>query len=419
MACGDISWWRAPDFVGLLQRHGQVEHLVVQFDFLVQPQRDGRAEYSLPGASKTQNGQTGFADIVSIATGEIWEIKSEKLEDNAVKEAVWYVDKAKLACSPNWRAGTSFTTKDGTGIVYRLEGNGNKAELVARQGRAGAVIYFWRINGRKQPSLEPFFAWALRQQIVSDYFSTGQTLQPIPGSKAPNDFPPGKFKPPRLLPGGCIPQLNKFLPTLTKSVQTTCAQTVFENGAVAILLEASVFNAIVGPSIVAQQMGLMQVKPPASTEKLYKEAMDALAVAEKTARVLAVVIGIEVVLGLIILGGIELAGGAFVFACEATPVAATAAVTTEGLIGSLIAGVRASQALRAVVAAGAAILVFAIPRASMADEGTPVAFDVSVPKLKVLKPSEVTKWRVGQSTTIDGAEWIVAGIAKTLPDPAP
>src|SRR5450755_435878 len=110
MACGDISRWRAPDFVGLLQRHGQVEHLVVQFDFLVQPQRDGRAEYSLPGASKTQNGQTGFADIVSIATGEIWEIKSEKLEDNAVKEAVWYVDKAKLACSPNWRAGTSFTT---------------------------------------------------------------------------------------------------------------------------------------------------------------------------------------------------------------------------------------------------------------------------------------------------------------------
>jgi hypothetical protein len=55
----------------------------------------------------------------------------------------------------------------------------------------------------------------------------------------------------------------------------------------------------------------------------------------------------------------------------------------------------------------------------MADEGTPVAFDVSVPKFKVLKPSEVTKWRVGQSTTIDGAEWIVAGIAKTLPDPAP
>ena len=37
MSCGDISWWRSPDLVGLLERHGQAEHLVVQVDFLIQP----------------------------------------------------------------------------------------------------------------------------------------------------------------------------------------------------------------------------------------------------------------------------------------------------------------------------------------------------------------------------------------------
>src|SRR5262245_1414468 len=103
MTCGTIAWWREPDFVGLLERHGQVEHLIVQFDFLTQVERNGRAEYSIPSASKTRNGQTGYADIVAIATGEIWEIKPRGREDQAFREAEWYVKKAKASCGPQWR----------------------------------------------------------------------------------------------------------------------------------------------------------------------------------------------------------------------------------------------------------------------------------------------------------------------------
>ena len=128
------------------------------------------------------------------------------------------------------------------------------AEGIPQQGRPGVVFCYWRINGSEVPSLVPYFAWALRQQVVSDYFSAGQPPQPLPGSKAPNNFPPGKFKPPVLTPGECIPQLGDFIPVLIKSMWTTCAQTVLENSAVAVLLEVRVLNALVGPGVVAGQI---------------------------------------------------------------------------------------------------------------------------------------------------------------------
>lgn len=112
MSCGAIAWWRAPDFAGLLERHGQVEHLVVQFDFLTQVWRDPRAEYSIPGASKSRNGTTSYADIVSIWTREIWEIKPKHLEDQAFCEAAWYVKNAKVSCGPQWEPGGSFSTSN-------------------------------------------------------------------------------------------------------------------------------------------------------------------------------------------------------------------------------------------------------------------------------------------------------------------
>lgn len=429
MTCGDISWWRAPDLLGLLERHGQVEHLVVQFDFLVQVQRDGRAEFSIPGASKSSipipgaskssiPGATGYADIVSVVTGEIWEIKPEKLEDKAVSEAAWYVQNAKKSCGPQWHAGTSFTTSNryGTpGVVYRIEGGGNKAELFAKQGRDGAVLYYWEINGKRQPALEASFGWALRQAVVRDYFATGQTLQPLPGSKAPDNFPPGKFKPPVLMPGACIPELDKFLKPLLRVIRTTCAPTIFENGAVAILLEASVYNAMgAGARTVAAQIASMQVKPSDPTVRLYRETLSILTGAAAAHGIVGVVLGLAAVIYLVIEAAPLVIGKVIVFVCEAATVTGAPSLTSGGVLGTLTTGL--SAGIRTAVAAGAAFLVFATPRASMADSSTPVALDLSLPKFMILTPAQAAAGRVGQSRTIDGAEWIIAGIATTLPD---
>lgn len=349
MTCGDIAWWREPDFIGLLQRHGEVEHLVVQFDFLSQVQRDGRAEYSIPGASKSRSGNTGYADIVSIATGEIWEIKpkylkSEDGETLAFKEAGWYAQNANASCGNKWRRGTSFTISEfatteygGGGVIYRVEGSGNKAELVAEQGRAGTVLYFWRINnkvGEKVDSLYRRYAYYLRQQVITDYFTAGQPPQPLSGSKPPDNFPPVKFKPPVLRPDACIPQLGKVIPTLIKSIHTTCAQTVVENSSVAVLLEARIFNALVGPSLVANRISMLQVKGADPTVTLYREALTVLTGVAAAHGVVGLVIGLATVLYLII-DFVIVAGPAaapvIIVGCEATSLPAVPTLVAGGL----------------------------------------------------------------------------------------
>jgi len=417
MSCGDIAWWRAPDLVGLLERHGQVEHLVVQFDFITQVQRIGRAEYSIPGASKKKDRTTGFADIISMATSEIWEIKPDNLESKAVDEANWYVLNAIKSCGPNWRNGTSYTAANRygkQGVVYRKEGGGNKAELFAKQGQPGAILYYWEINGKRDPAQQLAFGWALRQAVVSDYFAVSGTLQPLEGAKAPNNLPPGKFKPPVLKPNGCIPELGKFVDMLQRAIRTTCQPVIFDNAAVAIMVEEAAYNAMVGPRIVAQQMGLMQVKQDDPTVKLYKETLAIITTAGLAHSAVAAVFALAALIILIIGTNPEVAGGVVVVALESAPAAAVPVLATGGVMGTFTAGLAAN--MPTALAAGAGLVVFAIPRASKADSGQPVAVDVSLPKYVALMPSEVANVRVGQSMIINGGTWYVAGIATTQPD---
>lgn len=423
MSCGDIAWWRTPDFAGLLARHGQVEHLIVQFDFLVQVQRNARAEYSIPGASKNGKGATGYADIVSIATNEIWEIKPRSLEDLASKEAGWYVTYAKVSCGSRWRSGTSYTISDwaakkygGGGVVYRVQGNGNKAELIAKQGKTGAVLYFWRINGKEVSVVSAAFSWALRQQVIADYFKSGQVPQPLPGSKPPNDFPPVKFKPPALRPDACIPQFAKKIPTLLKQLYSTCAPSILENSAVAVLLQVDVFNMLVGAGMVANTIRALQVNRPSPTASLYAAATSVLIDAARPGGAIEVALG-AVKLYLTVTAAVVVVGAVIVVTCELAPIVAEvagAALAADGLLSSFAAGV-GSQLLRTAIAAGATILVFAVPRAASADTGMPVAFDIFLPQFILRKPGEAAL-RVGQTLTIDTVEWVVAGVGETLPD---
>jgi hypothetical protein len=415
MACGDIAWWRAPDPAALLERHGTVEHLLVQVDLVFQLHRDPRAEFSIPGASKTSSGSTGFADIVSIATNEIWEIKPEHLEETAAKEAQRYARFAKGVCGPGWRPGTSYTTTTyfgGGGVVFRIQGAGNKAELIAEQRKPGAVVYYWKINGKKVGALTGNFVWAVRQQVVTDYL--GPQPQPLTGAKPPNNLPPPKFKPPVLVPDGCIPQLGKLIKALNNSIRTTCAQTVLENSAVQVLIDVAYFNAIAGPGIVARQVASMQVKTD-PTVTLFRKALEAIMVLW-AAETLTVVVLLTVRGGIpMLVRGVELIPGAIAVILESSAAGGAPVATSEGLVGSFLAGLRGALSGRPMVATGAAVLALAIPKASNADPGTPVSFDVGVPKFVVVPPGKQAG-RVGQTVTTDGREWVIAGIARTPPD---
>lgn len=406
MSCGEIFWWRSPDIAALLERHGAVEHLVVQFDFVTQAQRDGRAEYSIPGASKSGSGQTGFADIVSKATGEIWEIKPAHLEHLAVKETSHYVKHAQVACGATWRPGTSYSSSNrygGGGVVYRIEGNGNKAELLAYQGKGGAVLYRWRVNGLEVALLSAYFAWSVREHIVREYFPSGQ-LQPLPGAKPPNNIPPPKYKPPVLRPDACIPALRQLIPDLIESMRSTCAPTVLEGGAIGILVPAGVWNAIFGPGIVARQVASMQVKTN-PTLTLEREAM----------LIITSVVGLTGVLGigLALWKALPLAGGVIALAFRGAVAAVGRAVVMEGALASLAAGLRAAAPYA--LPAGASLVVFVTPRASLASPGVPAGFDVSVARFVLASPGSSAP-RVEQSSTLEGNEWFVAGVAGTSPE---
>lgn len=208
--------------------------------------------------------------------------------------------------------------------------------------------------------------------------------------------------------------MGKYIPILQKSIHTTCAQKILENSSVAVLLEASIVDALAGRDKFAKDINMLQVKDANPTDTLYRKAMEVLLGASVAHGAIALAYGVTTFLYLV-MEGVALVGGVIILSCKAASLAAAPVLASEGLMGTLFAGIRAALSLRTAVAAGAAMLVFATPRASNADPRIPVAFDVSFAKFVVLKPSQANMY-VGQSKTIDGAKWIVVGIARTLPD---
>lgn len=198
-----------------------------------------------------------------------------------------------------------------------------------------------------------------------------------------------------------------------KSIRTLCAPVIFENGAVAVLVEPGVYNALVGPRLVARQIGLLQVKPRDPADRLYRETMTILSGAAAAHGIVGLVVVVAAVVYLVITQVPKAIGSVVVFVVG--DAAATAgAVATEGLLGNLASGL--SGLLRSAMAAGAAVVVFATPRASMADTSKPVALDLSIARFRLLSPAEASAARVGQSMGLAGADYIIAGIATTVPD---
>jgi hypothetical protein len=418
--CGGVHWWRQPDYAGLLLRHGQVEHLIIQFDFLVQVERDARAEYSIPGASKSVMSpsnsairQPGYADIVSLATREIWEIKPQHLIDQAFDEAGYYVAKAIASCGAGWRKGNSYHTSVwanetyGPDVVYMTQGSGQKWELIAKQGRFGTVGYRWSRNGRPVDALPKDIAWYVRDAVVSDYFTGTGKPSALVGAPSANDIPPVKFKTPVLASSDLLPALEKYRISINRAIWTTCAQTIPDGSTVAMLLDRRFVDALLGPSLVNQRIQQMQVARADPVIVAYRTALEAILLGNS---VVGFAVGAWYLLPLVVEGA-AIVGDAIVVVCSAAEVAALR-LATEGLIGTLTAGIRATQVLRTPVAAGAALVMFAVPKVSDLDPSIPVGFDISMPRYVIRKPGERAP-SVGDRTTVAGLDFLVVGVART------
>jgi hypothetical protein len=412
-SCGDIAFWRKPDIQGMLERYGQAEHLAVQFDFLCQADRDGRAEFSIPESSASGSGNTGYADIVSVATREIWEIKPENDEKGALKKATRYVEKANVACGGNWKLGTSYTTLRKGVVVYEIPGIGIKAELCAEQRGPGVVVYYWRKNGEKLAVRDPFFAMGTRMDIVDKYFPSPQSVKPLPGKQPPDNLPPIKWKPPILVPGSLMPELAKFAETLMSSILTTCCQRIVDGGKVAILLDPNVYKTL-APRSADRTASLLRVRAPDPTVTLYRETLAAFTAASVAhGAVAAAAAGVWIADEIVAISGAILVR--FILA-KAPVLAAEAAAASSDLIATFLASVRSSESIRATVTSGAALLGFVIPRASMAAPNKPVSIGISMAKFRILNAKEAKGVRVGESMQANGADWIVVGLAESGPD---
>jgi hypothetical protein len=422
MGCGNIAWWRAmtDDLDTLVDRHGTIEHFLVQQDFvLLQPQRVGIAEYSIPGASwkSKRSGAAGYADIVSFVSSEIWEIKPRSGGDKpAVDKAKHYVTQAQAKCGPKWHLGDSYSTSGGDGVVFHHKGGGNTAELMAKQGQKGAVLYYWKINGECVDVLDPVYRMAIYKIVMDTYFSS-PVPQRLPGAQPrPNDVPPGKWKPPILRPDSvpAVLRVRQFLTAMVQAVQKVYPR-ILDGSAVAVALDLEIYNSIVGGSVVQRQVGMMQV-PMDPTVTLYRQTVLALTVVGGSAPlVVGLGFGGGWVLGEVIAIGTTAIAATLRLVAGAATVTETA-VTGGALLRTLTAALNASPIARLAVPAGASTVVFIIPSAASANPRTPDSVRVSIPLVKWLPPSDAQRARTGDSIQDGGKEFKVVALMGTDPD---
>jgi hypothetical protein len=409
--CGEIAWWRNMDVQGLLERHGQVEHLIVQMDFMGQLALEPRAEFSIPASAKS--GNTGYADVVALKDRQIWEIKPEHLEPDAVVKATRYVACANVACGPGWVLGTGY--QPSRSPLVDLQGT-QSAKLFARQGQAGAILYWWEIDGQKVKTLTPQVAPYLRQAVVDQVFGRLVAPTTIPGAQ-PTDVPPVKWTPLYFTPSLLVPELQSLATLFTDDFQLA-GQSVFypDTWSALLLVEKAAYDRLVGPRLVAQRIAMLQ---PQSNpyQQLERDAYTAIQFAFAAGMIAAIAFSTGM--------GVAVPGTAMAAVAVAAEVegATVGGVFVTELVTALRAAVApvAAPVFRAVTQGGSAVLMlpatqiaFGLPEAQAA---TPTTLD-RIDRKRVLystrNPDELGSFHVGQiMQDANGDEWVVAGIART------
>ena len=434
MACGEEAPWRNQKFLDDLESltdrymrtNGLLEHLLVQFDLVKQEQLNARMEYSIPNASwqLKKSGKTGFADIVSLSKKFIWEIKPEDAKPNyygkdgneqAVKKAEWYVKFANENCGKGWKLGTGYSTILGGGVVWIYPNISQSVKLMAKQGSAGAILYYWEIDGIKV-LIETFVKQSIYEEVIKKIKEEKFPKVPVP---IPINSPPVpvKWKPPQP-PAGIHPAFGRSGTRIGNAIHQMILTSYFrlipEGCAIAVAMEIGAFVEILGPAIKQNQKERFEVKSD-PTVALYR----------KTLFILTSSVGITGIVGLAI-GGWWLAGEvialaptviAIVFKFSVTEGGVAAASVTEmGLLAALRQSLNNSAIAKLLVADGAFMLGFILPRAANASSDTPVSGEVCIPLVKLLSPSEANSVKVGETLQIDGKQSIIIALLGTGPD---
>jgi hypothetical protein len=147
-----------------VDRHAGPQHEAIQAHYKASIDPTGLREFAIPGSSRA--GNIGYADIVSMGTGAIYEIKPyipSEIEDG-LEQVGRYLKGARASCGvpPPWHLGVSYPDSV---IPF-----GDK-QLVAKQyGHPGLIIY-WDRNKPKQPDY---------QQLLSILIALGIAIALLP-----------------------------------------------------------------------------------------------------------------------------------------------------------------------------------------------------------------------------------------------
>ena len=281
--CGSFTVWRDPvgNIVHLLRRHGNIEHLIVEIDFLGQLWRLPRGEYTIPGASMTSGStRDGYADVCSLLYRQIWEIKpkinkGKDGEAEAVIDATHYVNHANQKCGSGWTLGVRYTTRglfSRKDCVWRFEYNGEEYFLIALQRAPGAICYHWEdskgrelaksevneafrakmfesIFGSAAPQIEPRTNKPRKvkkptkvtkpvktPQLEEQTARVGLTFEELPAEAY---IPPFMGVP---VLQQCVDILRNYAPAIQQFMQSVAVTTLFDGDRVAVLLDDSAYQ---------------------------------------------------------------------------------------------------------------------------------------------------------------------------------
>jgi len=125
-------------------RRSDPEHEAIQAHYKASVDSTGAREYAIPGGALS--GNTGYADIVSLGTGAIYEIKrySPPAIEQCADQAKGYLAGALLSCGvpPPWHLGTSYKDAE---IEF-----GDKVLVAKQYNKPGLILYYERKAKREK-----------------------------------------------------------------------------------------------------------------------------------------------------------------------------------------------------------------------------------------------------------------------------
>lgn len=142
-------------------RRAGPEHELIQSYYKSAIDPTGVREYAIPGGSSAQSGHMGYADLVSLGTHAIYEIKPYSLTGitAGAVQVNQYLQAARLHCDPDapWHPGIAFPD---TVIPF------GDLELVARQyGQPGLILYYTR-KAQRRPVPREEISWDKVAQVL-------------------------------------------------------------------------------------------------------------------------------------------------------------------------------------------------------------------------------------------------------------